>query len=90
MHNTPACRAPTHPAGSAGGGLYIVNSDGQNNQPLYNYDGTHPTISPNGATVAYESDDGDIWLTDYEGREERNLTSSPGSVDQDPDWSRNR
>jgi Tol biopolymer transport system component len=64
----------------------IINSDGQNFQSLYAYDGTHPTVSPNGATIAYESENSDIIITDLGRQEQRNLTDSPGSVDQDPDW----
>jgi hypothetical protein len=64
----------------------IINSDGQNFQSLYNYDGTHPTVSPNGSTIAYESEENDILITDLGREDQRNLTNTPGSVDQDPDW----
>jgi Tol biopolymer transport system component len=71
----------------ASSGLSIINSDGQNYQPLWGtYQGTHPTVSPNGSTVAYESAEGDIIIADLGDNESRNLTNSPGSVDQDPDW----
>lgn len=66
--------------------IAIINSDGQNYRSLYTYRGTHPSVSPNGTTIAYESSDGDIMITDIQGNEESNLTNSPGSVDQDPDW----
>jgi Tol biopolymer transport system component len=69
-----------------GFGLGLINSDGQNYQSLYDLDGTHPTISPDGATIAYEGEENDIIIADIGGEETRNLTDSPGSVDQDPDW----
>jgi hypothetical protein len=70
-------------------GLGIVNSDGQNYQTLpIAFQGTHPTVSPTGSTVAYENAEGDIIITpiQVQGGTSRNLTESPGSVDQDPDW----
>lgn len=66
--------------------IEIINADGRSQNYLRAYGGTHPSISPNGSTFAYESEENDIMITDLRGDEDRNLTNAPGSVDQDPDW----
>ncbi|NOZ75567.1 MAG: hypothetical protein GXO90_09390 [FCB group bacterium] len=76
-----------------GGHLWLQPVDGS--KPVNLGFGNSPRFSPDGKMICYTKieDDGhrllnaDIYINDFTGQQEKNLTRSPGVIELHPDWS---
>jgi Tol biopolymer transport system component len=92
MSGLLAFAAATEPGGQLD--LYVARGDSSSPEPIAHgpMDEYSPTWSPNGSRIAYRVNRPgefapDIWVTNADGSDKRNLTDTPNDTEWSPAWS---